>query len=518
MTVSSSLGDLPGPGPWQRRPFGAYVLLRKLAEGGMAEIFLARRADGEGAGRDVVIKRMRESLVGQPDFVEMFRQEARVAASLSHPHLVRVYDQGVSEGRPYLCMEFLPGEDFSTVVRLASLRGEYVPVPLVLRVLADAARGLHHAHELDIVHRDVSPSNLYVTYSGLVKVLDFGVAQAGAGSTASRPGSVLGKSVYMAPEQARGGVVDRRADVFALGVSLYEALTHVRPFAREREQAVLEALRKGDCAPPRALRPELSEELEAVVLQAMAVEPSRRHATAAAFADALEALLSREPSAPTRAQLAAHLRASVGERRYQEKTAPPPFVERDPAELVPRRVEAGPGSRRAGWALLAVAGGGVLLGGLAWGWGREPVEVAPVPVVSRAAPEGVVPEVAPAAPLEPPSRASPDAEREAPRGEEKASARVSLEAADIQRVLARHRARVSPCFERHKDDLPTDEGDVRVRFTIHASGKAEPVTEGPLADRPLARCLESRLRRLRFPAHRGGSVSVVLPLGYRVTR
>jgi len=517
MTASSSLGDLPGPGPWQRRPFGAYVLLRKLAEGGMAEIFLARRADGEGAGRDVVIKRIRESLVGQPDFVEMFRQEARVAASLSHPHLVRVYDQGVSEGRPYLCMEFLPGEDFSTMVRLASHRGEYVPVPLVLRVLADAARGLHHAHELDIVHRDVSPSNVYVTYSGLVKVLDFGVAQTGAGSTASRPGSVLGKSVYMAPEQARGGVVDRRADVFALGVSLYEALTHVRPFAREEERAVLEALRKGDCAPPRALRPELSEELEAVVLKAMAVEPSRRHATAAAFADALEELLSREPSEPTRAQLAAHLRASVGERRYQEKTAPPPFVERDPAGLVARRVGTGSGSRRAGWVVLAVAGS-VLLGGSVWWWGSEPVAVAPVAVVSRAVPEGAAPEVAPAAPLEPPSRASPDAERGAPRGEEKAGARVSLEVADIQRVLARNRARVSPCFERHKEDLPTDEGDVRVRFTIHASGKAEPVTEGPLAERPLARCLESRLRRLRFPAHRGGSVSVVLPLGYRVTR
>jgi len=141
-----------------------------------------------------------------------------------------------------------------------------------------------------------------------------------------------------------------------------------------------------------------------------------------------------------------------------------------------------------------------------------------VAVVSRAVPEGAAPEVAPAAPLEPPSRASPDAERGAPRGEEKAGARVSLEVADIQRVLARNRARVSPCFERHKEDLPTDEGDVRVRFTIHASGKAEPVTEGPLAERPLARCLESRLRRLRFPAHRGGSVSVVLPLGYRVTR
>ena len=327
--AASSLAELPGPGPWVRRPFGAYVLLRRLAEGGMAEIFLARRVSGPGAGRDVVIKRMREPLMGQPEYAALFREEARLAERLVHPHLVRVHEHGVVEGRPYLCLEYLPGEDFSSVVRLASLRGEYVPVPLVLRVLADAARGLHHAHEAGVVHRDVSPSNLHVTYSGQVKVLDFGVAQGGESASAPPPGLVLGKSVYMAPEQARGGRVDRRADVFALGVSLYEALTHVRPFARALEREVLEALRTGECARPRALRPELSEALEAVVLQAMAVEPAHRHASAAAFADALDALQERAPRAPTPTQLALYLRASVGESRYRDKTGQPPVLEGD---------------------------------------------------------------------------------------------------------------------------------------------------------------------------------------------
>ncbi len=511
MTASSSLGDLPGPGPWQRRPFGPYVLLRKLAEGGMAEIFLARRAGGEGAGRDLVIKRMREGLLGQPELVRMFQQEAQVAARLTHPHLVRVFDQGMSEDRPYLCMEFLPGEDFSTLVRMASHRGEYVPIPLVLRVLADAARGLHHAHELDIVHRDVSPSNLYVTYSGWVKVLDFGVAQVGPGDASGRPGPVLGKSVYMAPEQARGGRVDRRADVFALGVSLYEALTHVRPFARPREAEVLEALRQGQCAAPRALRPELSAALEAVVLQAMAVEPSRRHATAAAFAEALEALLAREPVEPSRARLAEYLRASVGERRYQEKTAAAPVVERAPSA---RGARADDGARgRRGRRVLVAASLALLLGGGLWAgrWGVEQ-EAPGTPV---AAPPEMPPRVVAGAPERAP--VAPAVETLSPE-EMHAATRVSLETADIQRVLARHRARVSSCFELHKADLPADEGDVRVRFTIHASGKAEPVMEGPLARRPLARCLEARLKRLRFPAHQGESVSVVLPLGYRVTR
>ncbi|WP_245815077.1 protein kinase domain-containing protein [Cystobacter ferrugineus] len=523
------------------------MLRRKLAEGGMAEIFLARRSDGQDGAREVVIKRIRQALVGQPDFLEMLRQEGRLATQLVHPHLVRVYEQGSVEGRAYLCMEWLAGEDFSTLVRLASLRREFMPVPLVLRVLADAARGLHYAHDfvdasgqaLNIVHRDVSPSNLYVTFEGQVKVLDFGVAQAGGAAT--RPGEMKGKVIYMAPEQALGGAVDRRADVFSLGVCLYEALTHVRPFARERDAAVLDALREGDFPPPRALRPELSPELEAVVLKAMAPAPARRHASAAEFADALERLLSREYPPATSAHLAAYLRASVGEERYREKTFVPPFdpsgkgggskVVRSPMLTEPPRRRSRPGAwlpwAAGALALGLVGGGGVLLLSRTASVPAPPVPETPsLAQVASRAPES---ESLPDAGTQPPVPESAGKEsprtRQAGRGSSRQASGsgrgkvpATLEVADIQRVVTRNRASYLSCFERHKEDLRADEGEVRMRFTIQASGRAETSTQGALAERPLGKCLEQKLNRLRFPAHRGDAVTVVLPLGYRVTR
>ncbi|RYZ35260.1 MAG: serine/threonine protein kinase, partial [Myxococcaceae bacterium] len=156
------------------QPYGQYVLVRKLAEGGMAEIFLAKLLGADGFERNVVLKRMLPALSAIPDFVEMFRDEARLAAKLSHPHIIQIHELGFIEGCYYICMEYLAGEDFSTTLRLAGRRRQYVPIPAVLRVLIDAARGLHYAHTftneqgqpLHVVHRDVSPSNLYVTYQG----------------------------------------------------------------------------------------------------------------------------------------------------------------------------------------------------------------------------------------------------------------------------------------------------------------------------------------------------------------
>ncbi|HYO55651.1 protein kinase domain-containing protein [Archangium sp.] len=530
------------------RPYGPYVLVRKLAEGGMAEIFLAKRLGADGFEHNVVIKRMLSRLSGLPEFVEMFRDEARLAAMLAHPNIVQSQGLGFTEGCYYICMEYLAGEDFSTTVRTASFRGEYVPVPLVLRVLADAARGLHFAHEftdesgrrLNIVHRDISPSNLYVTYEGQVKVLDFGISKYESRQARTRIGMVKGKYLYMAPEQARGGQVDRRADIFSLGVSLYEALTHVRPFARDNDLAVLNALLKGDYQPPRALRPALSPELESVVLRAMADDPVNRHASAAEFADDLEHLLSREPQPPTGAHLAAYLRNSFGEARYTEKTRIPTMTTLTQAGLsVPvttptvhseSRMNVVPSSPGIGGSMagaprwrgivMGVVASCLLLVGGAFVVRRElgttsVVQAAPRPSnpVQAALPGGAV---APAAVAE----AQPTARAEPPPT--KASARtvkrVSLEASDIQRVVSRNRARIMSCFEQYKRDLPADEGDVQVRFTIYSSGKADAATQGPLAARPVGRCLEKQVERLRFPTHRDKEVTVVLPFGYHVTR
>ena len=314
------------------QPYGQYVLVRKLAEGGMAEIFLAKLLGADGFERNVVLKRMLPALSAIPDFVEMFRDEARLAAKLSHPHIIQIHELGFTDGCYYICMEYLAGEDFSTTLRLAGRRRQYVPLPVVARVLIDAARGLHYAHTftneqgqpLHVVHRDVSPSNLYVTYQGQVKVLDFGIAKAESRLVQTRTGVVKGKYIYMAPEQAQGKEVDPRADVFSLGVSLYEAVTHVRPFSRENDLAVLNALLQGEFEKPRALRPDLPEGLEAIILKAMAFKQADRYATADDFADALEAFSATLPGGVAGApSLGSFLRNHFGEERYTEKTRIP---------------------------------------------------------------------------------------------------------------------------------------------------------------------------------------------------
>ncbi|HEX5752273.1 MAG TPA: protein kinase [Archangium sp.] len=594
-------GNAAGGSPdAQLRAYGQYVLVRKLAEGGMAEIFLAKRVGADGFERNVVIKRMLAHLSGMPEFVEMFRDEARLAAKLSHPNIVQIQDLGFTDGCYYICMEYLPGEDFSTTVRTASFRGEYVPVPLVMRVLVEAARGLHYAHEfadetgrrLNIVHRDISPSNLYVTYEGQVKVLDFGISKYESRQAHTRTGVVKGKYIYMAPEQARGGQVDRRADVFALGVSLYEALTHVRPFARDNDLAVLSALLEGDFRPPRELRPDLSPELEMVVLRAMAYDPEERYPTAAEFADDLEHLLSKEPQRTTGSQLAAYLRGSFGEERYGEKTRIPTLTTlKQSGHSVPETVTgssmrlsgsmpgiasetrtgaaspqpatngARAGSSRWRGIVLGVVAGCLLLAGGAFVVGRHfgtapaepvtqpaprpvvqaaplsepppaPTETAPVApaaaspgsagtAVAEAAPSAQVPPAQAALAAAPESTEAPPAEQAEPpatKSTVRTQKRVTLEAADIQRVVSRNRARIMSCFEQFKRDLPSDEGNVQVRFTIYSSGKADAATQGPLAARPVGKCLEKQVERLRFPAHRDKEVTVVLPFGYRVTR
>ncbi|NOK38421.1 serine/threonine protein kinase [Corallococcus exercitus] len=312
--------------------YGQYVLVRKLAEGGMAEIFLAKLLGADGFERNVVLKRMLPTLSAIPDFVEMFRDEARLAAKLSHPHIVQIHELGFTEGCYYICMEYLAGEDFSTTLRLAGRRRQYVPLPVVVRVLIDAARGLHFAHTftneqgqpLHVVHRDVSPSNLYVTYQGQVKVLDFGIAKAESRLVQTRTGVVKGKYIYMAPEQAQGKEVDHRADVFSLGVSLYEAVTHVRPFSRENDLAVLNALLQCDFEKPRALRADLPAGLEAIILKAMAFKPEDRYATAEDFAVALEAFATElQGGAAGAPALGTFLRQHFGEERVTEKTRIP---------------------------------------------------------------------------------------------------------------------------------------------------------------------------------------------------
>jgi serine/threonine protein kinase/ABC-type branched-subunit amino acid transport system substrate-binding protein len=319
---------------YSAQPFGKYILVQKLAEGGMAEIFLAKQT-GDGTGiagfeRNVVIKRMLAHLSRQPEFVDMFLDEARLASRLNHPNIIPIYDLGLAEGSYYICMEYLPGEDLSWVLRQARGHHRQLPIDVAVRIVIDAARGLHHAHEfadedgkpLNIVHRDVSPGNIYIGYEGQVKVLDFGIAKAESRVTSTTVGIVKGKAMYMSPEQSRAEPVDRRSDIYALGVTLYETLTISRPFMRDSAQGMMHAVLRGDFEPPRKRRPELPEELEQIVLKAMALDANDRFATAAEMADALERLLDAT-TASGGASVGRFLRDLCGEHQMSQKTRIP---------------------------------------------------------------------------------------------------------------------------------------------------------------------------------------------------
>jgi serine/threonine protein kinase len=264
--------------------FGRYVLLEQLALGGMAEIFLAKAVGEAGFEKAFVVKRVLPHLTLAHGFVEMFLDEARIAAQLNHPGIVQIFDLGKQDGDYYFAMEYLAGEDVSAVVRRCEELGRRIPVDVAVKIAAAAAEALHYAHRyhtpdgrpLGIVHRDISPSNLFVTYHGTVKVLDFGIARAEQRLQQTRAGHIKGKAAYMAPEQARGEQVDARADVWALGVCLHEMLTGRRLFLRDSSGDTLLAVREGPIPRPRELRPEIPVELDALIMQALERDVSRR--------------------------------------------------------------------------------------------------------------------------------------------------------------------------------------------------------------------------------------------------
>jgi serine/threonine protein kinase len=272
---------------------GRYVLLRELARGGMAEIWLAQQPGPKGFSREVVIKRIITSGAEQPtDFEQMFFDEARLASQLTHPNIVQVYEfDEADDGTPYLVMEYLAGESLSKVNRELIALGQPMAVNRAVAIVERCAQGLGSAHRkvgatgepLEIVHRDVSPQNIFVTYDGVVKVLDFGIARAVGRATKTSTGMVKGKVSYMAPEQADGKAV-AASDVFSLGVILFELLTG-RRFYGELEQMTVFKKLLADSEPfpgPRTLNPLVPESLDAIVRRMVERAPERR------FRDGLE--------------------------------------------------------------------------------------------------------------------------------------------------------------------------------------------------------------------------------------
>ncbi len=272
-----------------------YSVVRHLATGGMAEIFLARQQGAGGFAKKVVVKRVRREHLDNDDFVSMFLDEARIGALLSHRNVVQVFDFGEDDGTYFLAMEYLLGLDLSQLRKDATKKKQWLPVGVVVSAIADACAGLHHAHTatddegnaLHLVHRDVSPSNLFVTFDGTVKVLDFGIAKAEGRTLETKTGVLKGKYFYMSPEQVRGETLTAQSDVFALGACLYELLTCVRPFGRDGELAVIRAILEDEISPPSKHRKGIPPALDAVILRALSRDVSVRYANASALRDAL---------------------------------------------------------------------------------------------------------------------------------------------------------------------------------------------------------------------------------------
>jgi len=278
-----------------------YQLLAKLAAGGMAELHVAHAHTAAGVERLVVVKLMLPELAVNPSYVQMFFDEGRVIAALNHANVVQLYDMGMQGGIPYLVMEYLRGHTLESLLQQLRTRGRTLSFAHALSIASAICAGLHHAHEahdmvgqdLGIVHRDVSPQNIIVTYDGSVKLIDFGIAKATGQAHATAAGTLKGKLYYMAPEQVRTQPVDRRTDLYAVGVVLFEMLALRTPYDLTRhepgsELSIMMAIANGDVTALRDLRPDVPVELEREIQRAMSLDPAARHADAHQLQSALD--------------------------------------------------------------------------------------------------------------------------------------------------------------------------------------------------------------------------------------
>jgi serine/threonine protein kinase len=282
------------PGRW----LGRYELVYPIARGGMAQVWLAMLRGPHGFEKVVALKTILPSFAEEPRFRSMFVNEAKIAAGIEHVNVAHIWDLGEEEGLLYLAMEWVDGDSLQELERAAQRAAEELPIPVLVRIMADVCAGLHAAHELsdvhgkslNVVHRDVSPQNILISATGVAKLIDFGVAKARRRrSEDTATGTIKGKLQYMAPEQALGYPLDRRADIWAVGATLYRLLARRPLFRSVGPQSTIERL--SSPAPPEPLPSSVPSALSRVVQKALAFEPARRYATAAELGAALEALL-----------------------------------------------------------------------------------------------------------------------------------------------------------------------------------------------------------------------------------
>lgn len=299
-TSSTNTGGL-GKSP-NRRRVGKYRIVSELGRGGMANVYLALSRSAGGVSKLVVLKALRQEIAEEPGALRMFLDEARLAAQLNHPNVVQTYEVGTEADRHVIVMEHLEGQPLSRILRLAQGVDRQLSEGMFLYIIIGLLEGLHYAHELKsyegeplrLVHRDVSPQNVFVTYDGQVKVLDFGIAKAATSSSQTTTGVIKGKIAYMAPEQMSGAPLDARADVFSVGCILWAGVTGQKLWKDLTDIQVVKKVLAGEIPNPRTVNPECSEELARITMKALAIEPENRYPTARALQLELEKYVEQE--------------------------------------------------------------------------------------------------------------------------------------------------------------------------------------------------------------------------------
>jgi len=322
---------MPGPDQLTQRrdptKFGKYTLIDRIAVGGMAEIFLARQAGLEGFEKTIVIKRIRPHLSKQTSFVKMFLNEAKLAAQLNHPNIVQIYDLGKISESYFIAMEYIFGRDMRRIIPKADSMGIPFPMVYALKIASSVCEGLYYAHQkvdlygnpLNIVHRDVTPENIFVSFDGTVKVLDFGIAKAANQIEQTRAGEIKGKLSYMSPEQCMGKALDCRSDIFSLGVVLYEWLTGFKLFTGESEVAILKSITEGKIYAPSYFKSDIPEAVEAILMRALDKDRDRRYQTAWDMQYDLDQFLSQYEFTPSNIHLSNFLKQLFFDELEEEK-------------------------------------------------------------------------------------------------------------------------------------------------------------------------------------------------------
>ena len=329
-------------------PFGKYLLLERINVGGMAEVFKGKAFGVEGFERLVAVKRILPSIAEDTEFITMFIDEAKIAVQLTHANIAQIFDLGKVGDSFFIAMEYVHGKDLRAIFDRARKRGEPLPVPMACYVVMKVCEGLDYAHnkkdpagrDLNLVHRDVSPQNLLISYDGEVKIIDFGIAKAAGKAGKTQAGILKGKFGYMSPEQVRGLPLDRRSDIFAMGICLYELLTGERLFVGESDFSTLEKVRNVEIMPPSTYNRRIPEELEQIVLKALAKDVDDRYQTAMDLHDDLQSFMYTSGNFFARKDLSGYMRKSFAEEIAKESARDEEYRKAEMAATGPSGLDA----------------------------------------------------------------------------------------------------------------------------------------------------------------------------------